>query len=48
MTNKTRPTYSPEFRLEVAQEVVDKQRSIREVTENLGFANPLSTNGLDS
>ena len=37
MSNKTRPTYSPEFRLEVAQEVVDKKRSIREVAESLGL-----------
>ena len=37
MSNKTCPTYSPEFRLEVAQEVVDKKRSIREVAESLGL-----------
>lgn len=34
---KTRPTYSPEFRLEVAQEVVDKGRSVREVADSLGL-----------
>ncbi len=33
MSKRTRPTYSPEFRLEVAQEVVDQQRSIRDVAE---------------
>lgn len=37
MSKHTRPTYSPEFRLEVAQEVVDKKRSIREVAESLGL-----------
>ena len=37
MLKHTRPTYSPEFRLEVAQEVVDKRRSIREVAESLGL-----------
>jgi len=37
MSKKTRPTYSPEFRLEVAQETVDKGRSIREVAESLGL-----------
>ena len=36
MSDKSRPTYSPEFRLEVAQEVVDKNRSIREVSDSLG------------
>ncbi|MGA4605136.1 hypothetical protein [Pseudoalteromonas maricaloris] len=30
MTKRTRPTYSPEFRLEVAQQVVDEQRSVRD------------------
>lgn len=37
MSKHTRPTYSPEFRLEVAQEVIDKRRSIREVAESLGL-----------
>ena len=37
MSKRTRPTYSPEFRLEVAQEVVDKGRSIREVADSLGL-----------
>lgn len=37
MSKRTRPTYSPEFRLEVAQEVVDKGRSIRDVAESLGL-----------
>lgn len=37
MSKRTRPTYSPEFRLEVAQEVVDKKRSIRDVAEGLGL-----------
>jgi transposase len=30
MTKKTRPTFTPEFRLEVAQLVVDQSYSIRE------------------
>tara|TARA_R110002072_G_scaffold274674_2_gene435518 strand:- start:3011 stop:3322 length:312 start_codon:yes stop_codon:yes gene_type:complete len=37
MSKQTRPTYSPEFRLEVAQEVVDRGRSIRDVAESLGL-----------
>lgn len=37
MTERTRPTYSPEFRLEVAQEVVDRGRSIRDVASSLGL-----------
>ena len=37
MSKRTRPTYSPEFRLEVAQEVVDKGRSVREVADSLGL-----------
>ena len=37
MSKKTRPTYSPEFRLEVAQEVVDKGRAVREVADSLGL-----------
>jgi len=37
MSKRTRPTYSPEFRLEVAQEVVDRGRSIRDVAESLGL-----------
>ena len=37
MSKRTRPTYSPEFRLEVAQEVVDNGRSVREVADSLGL-----------
>ena len=37
MKKPTRPTYSPEFRLEVAQEVVDKARSVRDVAQSLGL-----------
>lgn len=37
MTKRTRPTYSPEFRLEVAQQVVDEGRSIREVADSMGL-----------
>ena len=37
MSKRTRPTYSPEFRLEVAQEVVDKNRKVSEVAESLGL-----------
>ena len=37
MKKRTRPTYSPEFRLEVAEEVIDKARSVRDVSESLGL-----------
>lgn len=37
MTKRNRPTYSPEFRLEVAQQVVDAGRSIRDVSDSLGL-----------
>ena len=40
MTKRTRPRYSPEFRLEVAQEVVDKGRTIKEVASSLGLGKP--------
>jgi len=35
MTKKTRATYSPEFRLEVAQQVVDAGRTPKEVADSL-------------
>jgi len=35
MTKRTRITYSPEFKLEVAQQVVDMGRSVREVAQSL-------------
>tara|TARA_B110001452_G_scaffold215329_1_gene186485 strand:- start:879 stop:1190 length:312 start_codon:yes stop_codon:yes gene_type:complete len=37
MTKRTRATYSPEFKLEVAQQVVDMGRSIKDVSESLGL-----------
>ncbi|OKY25079.1 transposase [Thalassotalea sp. PP2-459] len=37
MTKRTRPTYSPEFRLEVAMQVVDENRSVREVADTMGL-----------
>lgn len=37
MTNRTRPTYSPEFRLEVALQVVEENRSVREVADAMGL-----------
>ena len=37
MAKQTRLKYSPEFRLEVAQQVVDEQRSVRDVAEALGL-----------
>lgn len=37
MTKKTRPTYSPEFRLEVALQVIEENRSIREVADAMGL-----------
>ena len=36
MRNKTRRTFSPEFRLESAQLVVDQNYSIREAGESIG------------
>jgi len=36
MSKRTRPTFSPEFRLEAAQLVVDQGRSIREAAEAMG------------
>ena len=33
MTKRTRPTYTPEFKLEAAQLVVDKGYSLREASE---------------
>jgi len=37
MTKRTRATYSPEFRLEVALQVVDEGRSVKDVAESLGL-----------
>lgn len=37
MTKRTRSTYSPEFRLEVALQVVDENRSVREVADVMGL-----------
>ncbi len=37
MKNRTRPTYSPEYRLEVALQVVDEGRSVRDVADSLGL-----------
>ena len=36
MTKKTRPRFTPEFRLESAQLVVDQKYSIREGAEAMG------------
>ena len=35
MTKRTRATYSPEFRIEVAQQVVDAGRTAKEVANSL-------------
>ena len=35
MTKRTRATYSPEFKIEVSQQVVDMGRSLREVAQSL-------------
>jgi len=35
MIKRTRPTYSPEFKLEVAQQVIDMGRSVRDVAQSL-------------
>ena len=37
MIKRSRPTYSPEFRLEAAQQVIDAGRSVRDVAESLGL-----------
>lgn len=37
MAKQTRPKYSPEFRLEVAQQVVDEHHSVRYVAEAMGL-----------
>lgn len=36
MSKKTRPTFTPEFRLESAQLVVDQDYSVREAAEAMG------------
>lgn len=36
MTKRTRPTFSPEFRLECAQLVLDRHYSIREAADAMG------------
>lgn len=36
MSKRTRPTFSPEFRLESAQLVVDQNYSVREAAEAMG------------
>ena len=37
MIKRTRPTYSPEFRLEVAQQVVDQHRLVHDVADAMGL-----------
>ena len=37
MAKQKKPKYSPEFRLEVAQQVVDEQRSVRDVADAMGI-----------
>ncbi|MCE9688288.1 transposase, partial [Shewanella sp. AS16] len=36
MTKQTRPTYSPEFRLEAAQLVVDQNYSVMDAAKAMG------------
>jgi len=38
MTKKSRPTYSPEFRLEAAQLVVDQNYSVTEAAKAMGVS----------
>ena len=38
MTKRSRPTFSPEFRLEAAQLVVDQDYSVQEAAESMGVA----------
>ncbi|WP_299980720.1 transposase [uncultured Pseudoteredinibacter sp.] len=40
MSKRTRPTFSPEFRLEAAQLVVDQGRSVREAADAMGVGKP--------
>ena len=37
MAKQIKPKYSPEFRLEVAQQVVDEQRSVRDLANAMGL-----------
>tara|TARA_Y100000034_G_C6590479_1_gene256497 strand:- start:140 stop:451 length:312 start_codon:yes stop_codon:yes gene_type:complete len=37
MSKRSRPTFSPEFRLEAAQLVVDQGQSVREAAEAMGI-----------
>jgi transposase-like protein len=48
MNRRTRPTYSPEFRLEAAQLVVNQGRYIRVAAEAMGLVNPPWKNGFAS
>jgi transposase-like protein len=38
MSNRTRPTFGPEFRLESAQLVVNQGRSIQDAAEAMGVS----------
>jgi transposase len=38
MSNRTRPTFGPEFRLEAAQLVVNQGRSIQDAAEAMGVS----------
>lgn len=37
MTKRIKATYSPEFKLKVTQQVVDMERSVRYVAQNLNL-----------
>ena len=39
MIKQTQSKYSPQFRLEIEQQEVDEQRSIRDVAEAMGYGN---------
>jgi len=43
MKKRTRPTFSPEFRLEAAQLVVDQGRTIRDAAEAMGVGHSTMT-----
>lgn len=47
MSKRARATYFPEFRLEVAQEIIDKELGIPEVSESFGLGGSTVDNWSD-
>jgi transposase-like protein len=48
MSRPKRPNFKPEFRLDVAQLVLDKSYSIREAADAMDVVNPLLISGFAS